>query len=70
MAVNKRVRVIKRDERKDAHEAEQRREGEEKTPRQVTRAIKATIDGWVSEHRLKREKEDGRNLEELFAEAA
>ena len=70
MPANKRVRVIKHDERKSADEAEQRHEREEKTPREMTRAIKSTVSGWVSEHRQKREKESAINFEQLFEEAA
>ena len=70
MPANKRVRVIKRDERKNVDEAEQSLEREEKAPREITRAIKSTVTGWVSEHRQKREKESSRNFDQLFAEAA
>jgi hypothetical protein len=70
MPANKRVRVIKRDERKSADEVVKRPEHEEKNSQEMARAIKATISGWVSEHRLKREKETSNNFEQLFADAA
>lgn len=70
MKANKGVKVIKRGERKSSDSAEQRHEGAEKTAREVTRAIKRTVSGWVNEHRQKREEESATKFEQLFAEAA
>lgn len=70
MTANKRVRVIKRGERESTAEAEPGRERKERTPQEITRAIKSTVADWVSEHRLKREKESANNFEQLFADAA
>jgi hypothetical protein len=70
MRANKGVRIIKRAERIDASEAEQSTGHEEKTPQELTRTIKAKVEQWVSEHRLRRESERGGDFGQLFADAA